>query len=123
MNDNTELAPANTSRNNAAHQDTNVHSHNLFLVDWKFATSGELLKLRINLAVQQIGAKWAKPTAIPMCKLRKGKGLPEKSNSKGSTPKKPKQTNQTNTSPPPHKHMKDSPAAFVNIQFQTMSSF
>lgn len=56
MNANIELAPANSSRNNTV-QDTKVHSHNLSFVDWKFATSGELLELRSNLAVQQIGAK------------------------------------------------------------------
>lgn len=123
MNANTELAPANTSRSNAVHQDKNIHSHDLVFVDWEFATSGEPPELRINFAVQQIGAKWARPTAIPsMSKLKKGKGLTEKSNSKGSTPKKPKQTNQTETNPTSQTH-KRSLNCIVNIQFQTMSSF
>lgn len=105
MNANIELAPANTSRNNAVHQDINLHSHNLLFVDWKFATSGEPLELRSNLAVQQIGAKQAKPIAIPsMCKLRKGKGLPEKSKSKGSQHKKT-QTNKPNPTSQTHTRM------------------
>lgn len=44
MNAITELAPTNTSRNDAVHQDTNVHSNNLLLVDWKFVINGETLK-------------------------------------------------------------------------------
>ena len=57
MNANIELAPTNTSRNNAVHQDTNVRSNNLVLVVWKFAISGEPTELRSKLAVEQIGAK------------------------------------------------------------------
>lgn len=41
MNANIDLAPTNTNTNNAVHQDTNMHSNNLVLVDWKFAINGE----------------------------------------------------------------------------------
>lgn len=59
MNASTELAPTNTSRNNAVHQDTNVHSDDLLLVDWKFVINGETLKQ------QTCSRKQAKPTEIP----------------------------------------------------------
>lgn len=52
MNANIELAPTNTSRNNAVQQDTNVHSNNLVLLDWKFVISGVTLELRSKLAVE-----------------------------------------------------------------------
>lgn len=98
MNTNIELAPTNTSRNNAVHQDTNIHSNNVFLVDCKFAISGEPLELRSKLAVEQIGAKQAKPTAIPStCIQRKRIGRTEKSNSKGSRLKKKKNNTQNPT--------------------------
>lgn len=95
------------------------NSLDVVFVDWEFATRGEPLELRINLAVQQIGAKWAKLTAIPsMSKLKKGKGLTEKSNSKCSTSKKNNQTK--NPTSQTHKRI---PNCIVNFQFQTMSLF
>jgi len=44
---------------------TQMHINNLVLVHWKFPVSGEPLELISKLAVEQIGEKQAKPTAIP----------------------------------------------------------